>query len=158
MRGARRFIRIAIFLRCIIERGFLSSSISSLTSSSSSRSMINLAMSTPRSSMSSSSIVLAIFSSSSSSISFSSMLKVNARPFGVASIASSIDSLIFIPCCTFLNISKSIDLSFFGSPSLNVANSLFLTASLIFEADIPDTPSESGSRSPADTTSILSKL
>ena len=44
-----------------------------------------------------------------------------------------------------------------GTPVLNESKSPSAAAALILDADIPSTPSESGSRSPADTTSILSK-
>ena len=45
-----------------------------------------------------------------------------------------------------------------GRPDLNLARSPAFAAARIFDADIPLTPSSSGSRSPADTTSISSNL
>ena len=46
---------------------------------------------------------------------------------------------------------------FGGRPSLKVLKSLYAAASLILEADIPSIPLASGSLSPDETTSILSK-
>ena len=44
-----------------------------------------------------------------------------------------------------------------GTPILNASNSFSVAAARIFDADIPVTPSASGSRSPADTTLTESK-
>ena len=59
-----------------------------------------------------------------------------------------------MPPRTSVYTSSACVLSFDGSPDLNEPSSPVAAADLIFDADMPSTPSASGSRSPAEITSI----
>ena len=68
--------------------------------------------------------------------------------------SASSSSVIFIPERTMSYTSLESLCNFLGRPDLKAASSPAAAAALILEADIPSTPSASGSRSPADTTLI----
>ena len=70
----------------------------------------------------------------------------------------SISSAIFIPSLTAWYTLLAELCSFLGRPDLNAFSSPLAAAARILDADMPSAPSASGSRSPADTTSIESNV
>ena len=97
-------------------------------------------------------------SSITSKLSTKSVSKNSLKPSISDSINSIISSERFIP---FLTASKTLcpPLNPAGIPFSKLSKSFAAAAALILDADIPVTPSASGSRAPADTTlTPLSKL